>query len=160
MYPSQVVRLKAKSPGYQPRSNLMQIAFSMLHVKNGTQQTRKTPENRINYLIMYFLVIKYCLLAFQQYYVCGISFICFIGIKLSVSYSPHAFKKNEKWNAEFSTIRTIFFFKMNWLVKIFGNRFLCFREDTWWATHKTGTQANQSYKYLKVIKQYFSLYIS
>ena len=51
MYPSQVVRLKAKSPGYQPRSNLMQIAFSILHVKNGTQQTRKTPEIRINNLI-------------------------------------------------------------------------------------------------------------
>ena len=65
MYPSQVVRLKAKSPGYQPRSNLMQIAFSILHVKNGTQQTRKTPENKINYLIRYFFsnqILPICLL--------------------------------------------------------------------------------------------------
>ena len=34
------------SPGPQVNSNLMQTAFNILHVKNGTQQTRKQPDKR------------------------------------------------------------------------------------------------------------------
>ena len=44
MYPNHVVTMKAVSPGYQPKSNLMQMAFRILQVKKGTQQTRNTAE--------------------------------------------------------------------------------------------------------------------
>lgn len=42
-YPSHVVSIKAATPGWQVCDNLVQSASSILHVKNGTQQTRKTP---------------------------------------------------------------------------------------------------------------------
>lgn len=43
MYPSQVVTMKAVSPGHQPSSNLMQMALIILQVKKGTQHTKNTP---------------------------------------------------------------------------------------------------------------------
>ena len=44
MYPNQVVNINAVSPGYQPKLNLMQMAFSILQVKKGTQQNKNTAE--------------------------------------------------------------------------------------------------------------------
>lgn len=44
MYPSQVVRMNAVTPGWQSISNFVHIASIMLHVKNGTQHMRNTPE--------------------------------------------------------------------------------------------------------------------
>ena len=45
MYPNQVVNINAVSPGYHPKLNLMQMAFSILQVKKGTQQNKNTAEN-------------------------------------------------------------------------------------------------------------------
>ena len=44
MYPNQVVNMNAVSPGYHPKLNLMQMAFSILQVKKGTQQNKNTAE--------------------------------------------------------------------------------------------------------------------
>ena len=44
MYPNHVVNINAVSPGYHPKLNLMQMAFSILQVKKGTQQNKKTAE--------------------------------------------------------------------------------------------------------------------
>lgn len=44
MYPSHVVNMNMRTPGEHSLSSLLQIASRMLHVKNGTQQNRNTPE--------------------------------------------------------------------------------------------------------------------
>lgn len=48
MYPSQVVRMKVVTPGEKGRSNLSQIAPRTEHVKNGAQQKRKTPVEKMS----------------------------------------------------------------------------------------------------------------
>ena len=48
MYPNQVVNINAVSPGYHPKLNLMQMAFSILQVKKGTQQNKNTAEKNIS----------------------------------------------------------------------------------------------------------------
>lgn len=47
-YPSQVVSRNAVTPGWQSLFIFEQIASMMLHVKNGTQHMRKTPETKQN----------------------------------------------------------------------------------------------------------------
>ena len=54
MYPINVVIRNAVSPGSHPSWYLMQMAFMMLQVKNGIQQTRKHPKMKESLFILYF----------------------------------------------------------------------------------------------------------
>lgn len=51
MYPNHVVNKKAATPGRHDKLSLLHSASMMLHVKKGTQQIRKTPENKIKKII-------------------------------------------------------------------------------------------------------------
>ena len=59
MYPNQVVRRNAVTPGRQESlCNFMHIASMILHVKKGTQHIRNTPEKRKESITLWNLKLK------------------------------------------------------------------------------------------------------